>query len=171
RLKEGNTVQFKFQIDDDFTLFITKDWQAEKVEGRRKLLPVLVEFYGVPKAADIEAVEIKKESPVLAGSFQAATAVFRNNGPREEIFTAEYYAGGKKAGSEKLQIKPGETKERKFNWQAADTAGSCRLRIHAVPVEGEQNIENNTKETNVLVQTPNYAQPDCRFSEKLSAFW
>lgn len=173
QLKVGTTnrVNLVFPYDKDNTLDIKRTDQAQLVQGRRKLLPALVQFYGIPKPVDIEAVAIDRQNPVLVNTSQVSTAVFKNNGTSAATFTAQYYACSQLVGSESLEIQAGETRTRNFSWQSPGTPGTYKLKIHAVPLEGEANVENNTKEINVTVQNPNYAKPDCEFTSKQTANW
>ncbi|MGI6588572.1 MAG: CARDB domain-containing protein [Peptococcia bacterium] len=144
---------------------VKQEDQLELVEGWRWYLPVHLKFYGVPKplVIDLEAVEIRQTSPVQTNTEQIATAVLRNNGDCSEQFTAQYFADGKKIGSEVLTLEAGESCTRNFNWQAPAQAGKCTLKIEVVPVEGEVNISNNIKTASIMVEEPNFIAPQCDF--------
>ena len=124
----------------------------------------------LPEVSDLEAVSIKRTSPVLLNTHQVAQAVFKNNGKAAD-FTAEYYLNGNKVGSEQLHIEEGETRTRSFSWTSPAKAGTYSLKIYAVSLEGEKNIENNSKTTSVVVQAPNHSKPDCEFTSKLNGSW
>ena len=49
--KEGttNTTIFQFPAEEEYAINVKKPWQSTLVQGRRVLLPALVEFYGQPK--------------------------------------------------------------------------------------------------------------------------
>jgi len=125
----------------------------------------------MPAVTDIEAVSISQQSPVLINTHQVSSAVFRNNGTISATFTARYYACGSLIKEETLDIDPGKTVTKNFSWKSPKTAGTYSLKIHAVPLPSEENIENNTKETSVIVQNYNYTKPDCEFTNKLTAGW
>jgi hypothetical protein len=164
---EVSNLTVKFYLHDKMQAEnVKQDGQLELVEGWRWYLPVHLKFYGVPKplVIDLEAVEIQQTSPVQTNTSQIATAVFRNTGDRLEQFTAQYFAAGKKIGSEVLTLEAGESCERKFNWQAPAKAGKCTLKIEVVPVEGEVNTTNNIKRASIMVEEPNLIIPQCEFT-------
>lgn len=167
-IKDGKV---EFILKSDPELPLKRTWQGRQVEGYGFYLPALVQYYGVPKAIDIEAVEIKRQSPILVNTFQVATAVFKNHGGSKATFTAQYYACGSKVKEEILEIEAGQTLERNFSWRSPSTAGKYSLKIYAVPLPHEKDITNNTKETSVTVEGYNYAKPDCEFTSKQTSIW
>jgi len=125
----------------------------------------------LPKTCDIEAVAITRTSPVHTGTRQVSQAVFANNGDEAAEFTAEYYACGKKAGTERLRIEAKQSRTTSFTWTSPAKAGTYTLKIQALPVEGESNTDNNSKTVNVAVKSPNYCKPDCIFASKYGENW
>jgi len=104
RLKAGtvNRVSLVFPMDDDeHTLKIKQPWQGELVQGRRKLLPALVEFYGVPKAApagtggknrgdgplDLSVDIVRATEYAAAGNPVSVRAEIRHNRPGQYVNT------------------------------------------------------------------------------------
>lgn len=150
---------------------LKRTWQGQQVEGYGFYLPALVQYYGMPKALDIEAVQIKRQSPILVNTYQVATAVFKNNGGGRATFTAQYYACGSLIKEETLDIEAGQNLERNFSWKSPGTAGNYSLKIHAVPLPNEKDTTNNTKEVSVMVENYNYAKPDCEFTSKQTSSW
>lgn len=161
----------EFTLRSDPTLELKRTWQGQQVEGYGFYLPALVQYYGVPKAIDIEAVEIKRTCPTLVDTNQVSTAVFRNNGGSKTAFTAQYYACGTLVKEETLELAPGQYIHKNFSWKSPKAAGTYNLKIHAVPLLGENNTGNNTKEISVVVRNYNYTKPDCEFCSKLTSNW
>lgn len=150
---------------------LKRTWQGQQVEGYGFYLPALVQYYGVPKLKDIEAVEIKTKNHILVNTYQVATAIFKNNGASKATFTAQYYAYGSKVNEEILDIKAGQTLERNFTCKSPNIAGNHNIKIYAVPLSDEKNINNNAKEVNVTVENYNYAKPDCEFTSQQTSSW
>lgn len=167
----SNNGSINFILKANPTQLLKRTWQGQQVEGYGFYLPALVQYYGVPKLKDIEAVEIKTKNTILANTYQVATAVFKNNGATKAVFTAQYYAYGSKINEEIVEIEAGQTLERNFTCKSPNTAGNYHIKIYAVPLNDEKNINNNTKEVGVTVENYNYAKPDCEFTSQQTSSW
>ncbi len=105
----------------------------------------------LPKKVDIEVINISNTNPVKPNSNQSASVTFRNNGNIEGTFEAQYYMNELQVGNEVITLNPGESVNKRFNWNAPGKAQQVALKAYAVPLPEETKIDNNQRTCSVDV--------------------
>ncbi len=105
----------------------------------------------LPKRVDIAVINISNTNPVKPNSNQTASVTFRNNGNIEGTFEAQYFVNDSQVGNEAITLKPGESINKSFNWNAPGEAQQVTLKAYAVPLPEETKIDNNQRTCSVDV--------------------